>query len=200
MILQFSRIILPIIWKDDPSADYDSLRIIDQQFICWSRLRKIFPQPVILSLCRVSGNQSLSGIHPGRVNTFLICRGSGSQSMNSIYPGGVNICEHLELLGETDREERVKSPSHTDGLFRATCLSMSHLQCDIRVWPGPLWTSVSLSNSMRTNPELQRIYAVKARSPCPPKDVCCQGSFPHLCKPIFAPKAKAACLLSFLRA
>ena len=58
--------------------------------------------------------------------------------MNSIYPGGVHICEHLELLGETDREERVKSPSHTDGLFRATCLSMSHLQCDIRVWPGPL--------------------------------------------------------------
>ena len=85
--------------------------------------------------------------------------------MNSIYPGGVNICEHLELLGETDREERVKSPSHTDGLFRATCLSMSHLQCDIRVWPGPLLTSVSLSNSMRTNPELQRIYAVKARLP-----------------------------------
>ena len=58
--------------------------------------------------------------------------------MNSIYPGGVNICEHLELLGETDREERVKRPSHTDGRFRATCLSMSHFQCDIRVWPGLL--------------------------------------------------------------
>ena len=42
------------------------------------------------------------------------------------------------LLGETDREERVKRPSHTDGRFRATCLSMAHLQCDIRVWPGPL--------------------------------------------------------------
>jgi hypothetical protein len=68
----------------------------------------------------------------------LIYRGSEIQGLNSIYPGGVNICEHLELLGETDREERVKRPSHTDGRFRATCLSMSHLQCDIRVWPGPL--------------------------------------------------------------
>ena len=115
---------------------------------------------------------------------FFICRVSGNQSLSSIHPGGVNICEHLELLGETDREERVKRPSHTDGRFRATCLSMSHLQCDIRVWPGPLWTSVSLSNSMRTNPELQSIYAVKARSSCPPKDVCCEGSSPHLCKPI----------------
>ena len=102
---------------------------------------KHFPQPVIFSICRVSDNQSLRGIHPG----------------------GVNICEHQELLGETDSEERVKSPSHTDGLFRATCLSMAHLQCDIRVWPGPLGASVSLSNSMRTNPELQRMYAVKAR-------------------------------------
>ena len=88
---------------------------------------------------------------------------SENQSLNSIHPGGVNICEHLELLGETDREERVKSPSHTDGLFRATCLSMSHLQCDIRVWPDLIFASVSLSISMRANPELQRMYAVKAR-------------------------------------
>ena len=104
--------------------------------------------------------------------------------MNSIYPGGVNICEHLELLGETDREERVKSPSHTDGLFRATCLSMSHLQCDIRVWPGPLLTSVSLSNSMRTNPELQRIYAVKARLPVLQRMYAAKARPPHLDKPL----------------
>ena len=77
---------------------------------------------------------------------------------------GVNICEHLELLGETDSKERGKRPAHTDGRFRATCLSMSHLQCDIRVWPGPLCASVSLSNSMRTNPET-------------PQAVCREGSF-----------------------
>ena len=42
------------------------------------------------------------------------------QGLSGIYPGGVNICEQLVLLGETDSKERVKSPSHTDGLFRAT--------------------------------------------------------------------------------
>ena len=88
---------------------------------------------------------------------------SRNQSLNSIHPGGVNICEHLELLGETESEKRVKRTSLKDGRFRATCLSMSHLQCDIRVWPGPLWATVSLSNSMRTNPET-------------PKDVYWEGS------------------------
>ena len=51
---------------------------------------------------------------------FLNCRVSGSQGLSGICPGGVNICEHLVLLGETDSKERVNSPSHTDGLFRAT--------------------------------------------------------------------------------
>ena len=51
---------------------------------------------------------------------------------------GVNICEHLELLGETDSKERVKRTSLKDGRFRAACLSLSHLQCDRRVWTGLL--------------------------------------------------------------
>ena len=44
----------------------------------------------------------------------------GEQGLNGIHPGGVNICEHLEVLGEACREERVKCTALTAGHFRVT--------------------------------------------------------------------------------
>ena len=68
-----------------------------------------------------------------------------------------------EILGESNANSKQNARLTQTGVLGPFCLSMSHLQCDIRVWPGLIFASVSLSISMRTNPELQRMYAVKAR-------------------------------------
>ena len=115
-IFQFSRMILPIVGEDRFMQDYDSYKK------CRSAVYLL-----------ISAGEKFSAA----CNPFPL-QGERKSEPERHTACGVNICEHLELLGETDSKERGKRPAHTDWRFRATCLSMSHFQCDIRVWPGPL--------------------------------------------------------------
>ena len=94
MILQHSRIILPIVGEDRFMRDYDSYKL------CGSAVY------LLILTAKISFRSHLSFSFAGWVEIsawaafilaewilFSFAGGSGSQSMNSIYPGGVNICE-----------------------------------------------------------------------------------------------------------